>query len=529
MKLVYHAGNLLDYHNWSSETVFLLKGYPPLYAFVLAIAFGFYIIGLIITGTTASLAAVKEYYYLHPFHFHLVGRWLSLCAGLLTIWVMYRTGKKLYSRQTGLWAAAFWAVAFLPVKNAHFGTVDTLLTLLVALSFYYCAGIFRREGGKAYILAGLFAGLAVATKYNAGLIVLPILAAHLLADGLSRKGLVRGMMQRLRERRLWLAAAATATAFLLGCPLPLIDFRRFWQSVVGTAEFEQTGKLGSGGSFFSYFTGDHSPGYGFFHDNTFAGSLGWGITLLFIAGIILFLLRHEKRDLLVLIFPLCLYAVIGQMNYKAMRHLLPLVPFLLLIAAEFVVMLCNRISDKRNLLIFNVVMVAVALLPQAAQSLRFDLALYQIDTRTRLKTWIEENLAEGARIGTEEFAPPLLSIHDLNYGIIRRSPDYRRAYDVYGIAPKMFAHGMQRTLAQDASDYVVENRIEYLLLDSFTRGRYEWPQSRQRYPDRVAQRERFYDWVVRHCDLMVRVAPANDLHISPELELYRVRKELDSQ
>ncbi|HOT96759.1 MAG TPA: glycosyltransferase family 39 protein [bacterium] len=541
MKLVYHAGNLLDYTHWSKETFFLLKGYPPLYAFVLAAAFGIYILGLMASGSATSLVAVKVYYYLHPFHFHMVGRWLSVLAGTATIIVVYAAGKRLYSRRTGLWAAAFWAVTFLPVKNAHFGTVDILLTLLTTLSFYYSIRILHEGRLRDYLGAAIFASLAVATKYNAGLIILLILAAHGLGANrrprLAQTGMTEAESGRASsgagsdwlgvwlDRRIWLAAAAALVTFLVACPLPLVDFHRFWQSLVGTAEFEQTGKLGSGGTFFSYFTGAHSPGYGFFYDNTFAASLGWGLTLLGVAGMLWMIWRRRREDLLILIFPVALYAVIGQMNYKAMRHLLPLVPFLLLIAAELLSCIAARPSGKRNRLIINSVIIGLAVLPQFVKTLRYDLALYQVDTRTRMKDVIEASVPAGSRIGMEEFTPPLLSARDLNLEIIRRSPDYRRIYEVYGLVPKMFAHGMQRTSEHDAQAYVIREGIEYIVLDSFTRARYEWPLSRQRYPDRVEQRERFYGWVRDHCELLQRIEPENQLQISPVIELYRVKVE----
>ncbi|OPZ80482.1 MAG: hypothetical protein BWY77_01055 [bacterium ADurb.Bin431] len=242
-------------------------------------------------------------------------------------------------------------------------------------------------------------------------------------------------------------------------------------------------------------------------------------------GILYLLWRRRREDILILIFPLLLYAVIGQMNYKAMRHLLPLVPFLLLIAAELLSAAAERMKSKRNLLIFNVIVIAAAIAPQLCKSLRYDLALYQVDTRTRMKEWIEQNLPEQSRIGTEEFAPPLLSSLDLNLEIIRRSPDYRRVYNLFGVVPKMFAHGRQRTGDHDARAYVQEQGLDYLVLDSFTRARYEWPLSRQRYPDRVEQRELFYKWVRENCELIVRMEPRNKLQISPVVELYRVKKE----
>jgi len=515
IKLVIFAGNLLDYQKWNAETLFLIKGYPPFYPFVLTASFLIYVASLLLSGTAAGFAAVKDYYYLHPFHFHMVGRLLSVLCSMLTILVVQRTGERLYSRRTGLWVAAFLSFGFLMVKHAHFGIVDSLLTLLTSASFYFSVAIFKRGDRRDYLLAGTLAGLAIATKYNAGLILICIVAAHLL----SRPFALRA---KLLDRRIWLAGLATIAAFLIACPLPLLDFGRFWQSVRGTAEFEQSGKLGSGGTFFSYFTGAHFPGYGFFTDNTFPSSLGWGLVVLFVAGILYLCWRHRREDILLLLFPLLTYVVIGQMAYKAMRHLLPMAPFLLLIAAELVEVVRARIRVHRNILIYYGIIFIIVLAPTMVKSWRWDLALLQPDTRTTLKDWIEASIPAGSRIGTEEFTPPLLSIRDLNYDIIRRSRNYRAAYEIYGLVPKMFVHGNLCTTEHDASAYVVEHGIRYVVLDSFTESRYQWPQSQVRYREVVRARQRFYQWVCDHGRLIQQRTEGVDEQISPRLWIYEI-------
>ena len=46
---------------------------------------------------------------------HLVGRALSATVDLLTVLLVFLTGERLYDRRVGVWAAAFSAVAVLPI------------------------------------------------------------------------------------------------------------------------------------------------------------------------------------------------------------------------------------------------------------------------------------------------------------------------------------------------------------------------------------------------------------------------------
>ncbi|BCX04887.1 MAG: hypothetical protein KatS3mg053_2825 [Candidatus Roseilinea sp.] len=109
-------------------------------------------------------------------HIRLVGRLLSMLADTITVLVVYLTGRRLFGWRVGLLAAAFSALAVLHIQHSKFFVVESALTMFVAWCLYFCARLAtmevnsRRDAYALWInaaLAGLFAGLAVASKISA--------------------------------------------------------------------------------------------------------------------------------------------------------------------------------------------------------------------------------------------------------------------------------------------------------------------------------------------------------------------------
>ncbi len=110
---------------------------------------------------------------------YLIGRFLTVGMGVGTVWVTYTLGATLWGRRAGLVAALILAVMPLHAQQSHFLTVDVPATFWVMLSLLWSvrlAGDYPQPW-KAVLLAGLFAGLATATKYNMALVILPLLVA----------------------------------------------------------------------------------------------------------------------------------------------------------------------------------------------------------------------------------------------------------------------------------------------------------------------------------------------------------------
>jgi YYY domain-containing protein len=67
---------------------------------------------------------------------HLVGRALSATVDLLTVFFVFLTAQRLYDRRVGILAAAFAAIAVVPIQQSHFYTVDTFASFFMILAMY---------------------------------------------------------------------------------------------------------------------------------------------------------------------------------------------------------------------------------------------------------------------------------------------------------------------------------------------------------------------------------------------------------
>ena len=144
----------------------------------------------------------------------LLGRALSVLAALLTIAVAVGAGRRLGGATAGLLAGALLALCPLHLQNSRFATVDVLLTLLASVSVAALARWAEEERRSDLIVAAVAAGLALATKVAALLLIVPALAA------LWSIGRGRGLRRTLGPAALGLGAALAA--FVAAQPMTLV-------------------------------------------------------------------------------------------------------------------------------------------------------------------------------------------------------------------------------------------------------------------------------------------------------------------
>jgi hypothetical protein len=87
-------------------------------------------------GTTASVADFVATATADPSSLHLTARILAAAAGVATIAVVYAAARELFSSRTALAAAAFVAVAFLHVRDSHFGVTDVPVSLMAVCACF---------------------------------------------------------------------------------------------------------------------------------------------------------------------------------------------------------------------------------------------------------------------------------------------------------------------------------------------------------------------------------------------------------
>ena len=102
---------------------------------------------------------------------YLVGRALSALFDLGTVLLVYLLGRQLLGRWPGLIAAALMALAVHSVQIAHFFAVDTFATFFATLTLWLLVRYARSRDARSLGLAGIAAGLAMASKLSAGLLL----------------------------------------------------------------------------------------------------------------------------------------------------------------------------------------------------------------------------------------------------------------------------------------------------------------------------------------------------------------------
>ena len=106
--------------------------------------------------------------------------WARIAAallGTLAVWLLYLTGARLFGRGGGTPGGGAEAVAFLPVFYAHLALNDVPTLAPLTLSLLGASGVLRKGRRRDYALAGIGLGLGCASKYTAGIVVAPLLAA----------------------------------------------------------------------------------------------------------------------------------------------------------------------------------------------------------------------------------------------------------------------------------------------------------------------------------------------------------------
>jgi hypothetical protein len=330
-----------------------------------------------------------------------LARFTSASAGVLTTLVVYQVGRRAYCRLTGIVAAIIFGLTFLPVREAHFAVSDAPVALGVSVALYFCLNIMRRGRWTDYFWSGVTVGVSVAIKYSAGLLVLPLVAAHFLSH----------RYQNWSERliNVWLvimAGVVSVAGFLLLSPYTLMEWQEFWADF---SENLNSAETGFGGL-------DLDPAGGaIFYLKSIIWGFGWPLFLLFVTSIIFALWRRRRADLALLTLPLFGFWIIQRQEMYFARWLTPLLPPITVLAAEtarvgtqrlFSVVKPKPVWFQRFELWVPIVLVVSLTLPSTYVALWANYLFSQPDTRTQALQWVQQNIPADSYIATEVLGPP---------------------------------------------------------------------------------------------------------------------------
>lgn len=339
--------------------------YPHLLYYLLALVYGAFFAGhWLVSGWDINQTAAL-YYFWRADDILLIGRLVCALFGVGTIVWVGLIARRIYGSIAGILAGAFAAIAIHGVRQAPLTAAD------VPMAFFFCATVWAalrlldKRAYKDYALAGLFVGLAAATKYNGAVAAIAIIAAHWQ----SRRPFFDG--------RLWSAGLLAAAVFAATSPYVLIDFDRFREGLLAVAEHTATGR------------GDLGPAWWYHIHFTLRHNLGWlggGLTL---AGIAIAWRSPQGRILLVSF--LAYYIIISTGRLVFVRYALPLAALQCVLAAGALLLL-NRYRC-------GVLVAGLALLEPLYGATRVANLLTVADTRSAARAWIEAHIPSGATLG----------------------------------------------------------------------------------------------------------------------------------
>ena len=151
-------------------------GSPVMY--LLFLVYSVYFLVGWIGGNFPDVRTLINLYENNPEMFHLMGRFLIAVFGIASVFLVYLVGVRTFDKKTGLIAALFMAVSPLHCRYSQIIRTDMIQTFFILVCILFCLFIYQRKETKDYIFAGLFAGLATATKYPGIFVVIPIILAH---------------------------------------------------------------------------------------------------------------------------------------------------------------------------------------------------------------------------------------------------------------------------------------------------------------------------------------------------------------
>ncbi len=464
---------------------------PPFYKYVYFTEFAvFFVVGKLL-GLFTSASDFGARLTLDPTWLYLIGRSTTALLGTLTVLVVYWLGRAAYSYQVGLLGAWFLAVSFIHVRDSHYAVNDIPAVFLMTLAVLAAVKIQRSAPLRWYLFAGIAVGSGFAVKYTVIFSFLPILVAHLLSPDVTLRPKPRLQLQRLLV--MFLAAGLSA---VLASPYFVIKpgnvIRDIYESLY------LPGQLGFDGWLL-----DPVGGYLYYIKTLFWG-LGWLLSVLVIAGLLFALIRHKPVDLIIATLPIVIYIYMGSQQMYFARFILPVIPFLLILAAMLLYKIVSGFTNSRLGISLGLILGAFLFAFQPSiSSVRSDYLLTQIDTRTIAKQWIEAAIPEGAKIALDWpfYGPPLSSID-------KQMPDSIREYDVTIVGGA--------GLSDRSIEWYKQNEFDYLITSSFIS---DIPLASN---EQDMVRKEFYASLSDYLRLVIEFSPMKENHEAPFLfdELY---------
>ena len=511
------------------------SGWPgSLHKYLLFFVYGMYFIIGKLLGMFSDVNDFSTYFLLEPSSFYLIARLGSVLSGIMVILVIYLVGNKLYNKRVALISSLFLCATFTFIDLCHSAKQDVTMVLFMLLSFLYLSLILKTGLRKYYVLAGVFAGLAISEKYNAGFVVIPIMTSHYIWKSSNRESLKNPIL----DKNILISLLSLGTTFILCNPYIIVSPSGLWEGLRNLLlNFSFMARVGVQQS-------SVNP-YIYLATNILKNGMGITLEIVVVIGLIYCIYRREKEDLLLLSLIIPYILVSGSMKTMAPHYLLPAMVLLIIMGSLFISsFIVNVFKQKRSQEIAFIVIPILIVLNPLYSIVKYDHLMSLEDTREIAKEWIEKNIKPGSTIAVEDgtYSPALVrsqdnlnkQLNDAKTGgggraieILLNIPkgNYpENSYDLIGIwLPNegFFIQQWART-AENVLHDLKKNNVEYVIINNYSYDRYFTEETLRNLYEETKHRREFYQLLEKEYKIIKKFEPDLKYKAGPIIKIFYI-------
>ncbi len=372
----------------------LIYIYPTLYTYLLlSLYMILYLIGNLLGIFIDSIDFAIQFL-TDPSIFYLTGRIINVLVSLLTIVIFYKLSRRIFGETTARFAALIAALMYHFVQFSRFAVPDTLLIFFSTVATLLILQTYYHPSQKNYALSGLFIGLAIGTKYNAGFLILGLLMVYIL--------------HRIehRQTKFWQNSLAGFLSLFIGFfifnPLWLLKFSDFFEGYrLMSAQMSTAVSL------------DYGKNYIWEISEIIKSELLIGVGF-FLASLVA-VIKRKPVHLILLVPVLATFIYVGSWQKKGIDYLFAVFPAWIIMFSLWLDKLSAKIKNRKFL---KALLFIVLFVPPLLMNIYQDVISLKMDTRELATEWIKKNISKDEQICYDHYT------FDLGLFDVYRYTDY---------------------------------------------------------------------------------------------------------
>lgn len=361
--------------------------YPAAWYYLEIIVFGGLFVFGYVVGWISGSTEFAVRFLIEPTPFYAAARGVSLMLSLTSIGLMYTLIKKRHDVKIAVVTAVAFAADYYLNQYATNATADSLLVFFSTLAVYFLLKTEHAEKNY-FIYAGLFAGMAIGTKYNAGFYAPALLLAAWLRSSDSRQKVINSV----------LVLIAIIAGFVVLNPGWLIAPGKWIDGfMLISGQMQNAVSLERGSNYLWEL-------WQLLRHASMPVLAGMGI------GLWLMIFRRGRKNWPLHVIWICTFLYVGSWQKKGIDYLLPAFPVWFVFFADGL----RRLKSMSK----NRLVIALIVLPSIVLMLYSAFLAMRKDTRQLASEWVIANTAGESLICYDNYH------YDLTLYDVRRFTDY---------------------------------------------------------------------------------------------------------